>query len=193
MADGLTISAEGLAEADKRMQERVRRLADLSPALKVVAAEIEKQTDDAFRKSTSPFGEQWPRLAPSTIAARAAKVPGANRRSKATGKLTRGAYAKRQAAAEKYKAGASNVFKPLVDTGRMRNSVHVAVRGNELVFTAVGYMGPHITGSQNVEGRPPKRNPTVFQLAGGVFKPIPSILSLLLRTVGRYVATGRVR
>jgi hypothetical protein len=192
MADGLTISAEGLTEADKRMQERVARLADLSPALRVVAAEIETQTSNAFQRSQSPFGEQWPALAPSTQAARAAKLPGANRRSKSTGKLTRAAYLKREKAVADYQAGKSGIFKPLIDTGRMRNSVHVNVRGNELEFTAVGYMAPHITGSLTKPGRPPKRNPTVFQMVGGAFQPIPNVLSLLLKTVGRYVATGRV-
>lgn len=193
MADGLTISAEGLTEAQQRMQARVQRLADLSPALRVVAAEIEKQTSDAFRSSTSPFGEEWPALAPSTLKARAAKLPGANRRSKSTGKLTKGARAKREQAIAKYNAGTAGIFKPLMDTGRMRGSVHVNVTGNVLEFTAVGYMAPHITGSLSRPNRPPKRNPTVFQAAaGGGFAAIPRIMSLLLRTVGRYVATGRV-
>ena len=189
MADGFTISAQGLHEAEKRMAERAKRIANLAPALRVVAAEIEKRTDDAFHRSQSPFGEIWPTLAPSTQAARAAKLPGARKRSKKTGKLTKGARQKRVEGIAAYQFGGANTFKPLVDTGRMRNSVRVLVRGNELEFSAVGYMGPHITGGRKL----PKRNPTVFQLAGGQFKPIPDVLSYLLRTVGRYVATGQVR
>lgn len=186
MADGFTISAQGLDEAQRRMYERAQRMRDLSPALRVVAAEIETRTDDAFRDSRSPFGEIWPTLAPSTQAARAAKLPGARKRGK-SGQLTKGAKQKRAAGIAAYQFGSANTFKALVDTGRMRGSVRVRVRKNELEFASVGYMGPHITGGKNL----PKRNPTVFQrAASGQLEAIPSIMSLLLRTVSRYVRTG---
>lgn len=189
MADGFTISADGLDEAQRRMYERAQRMKDLSPALRVVAAEIEQRTDDAFRDSKSPYGETFPDLALSTQQARAAKMPGARKRGKG-GQLTKGARKKRAAAIAHYQAGMGNVFKPLIDTGRMRNSVRVRVSKNELEFGAVGYMGPHITGGRHL----PKRNPTVFQrAASGQLEAIPSVLSLLLRTVSRYVATGQVR
>lgn len=192
MADGFTISAEGLTESQRGMELRARRMRDLSPPLRVVAAEIEERTDRAFRDSTSPYGEPWPALAPSTLLARAAKLPGARRRGKG-GKLTRGARGKRSSAIAAYNAGAGGIFKPLVDTGRMRGSVRVRVTGNELEFAAVGYMAPHITGGIKNPARPPKRNPTVFQrAASGELQAIPSILSMLLRAVSRYVATGSV-
>ena len=192
MADGFTISAQGLTEAQQHMAQRAARMRNLAPALRVVAAEIEQRTDDAFRDSKSPYGELWPKLAPSTLLSRAAKLPGAKRTGKAGG-LTKGAQRKREKAISAYNAGTGGIFKPLVDTGRMRGSVRVRVRGNELEFAAVGYMAPHITGSLSRPGRPPKRNPTVFQrAASGELMAIPSILALLLRTVSRYVQTGQV-
>lgn len=191
MADGFTISAEGLAEAEREMKERIKRLQDFTPALKVVAAEIEKRTDDAFQQSRSPLGEIWPTLAPSTQLARAAKLPGASRRSKKTGALTKGAKGKRAEGIAAYQYGGANTFKALIDTARMRNSVRVKVSKKEIEFSAVGYMGPHIVGGKG--NRPPKRNPTVFERAGRGFDAIPAVMSYLLRTVGWYIATGQVR
>lgn len=193
MADGFTIGATaiGLDEAQRRMQERAARMKDLSPALRVVAADLEERTDRAFRDLKSPAGEIWPTLAPSTQLARAAKLPGAKRRSKKTGKLTKGALHKRAAGIAGYQFGGAETFKALVDTGRMRGSVRVRVKRHSLEFAAIGYMGPHITGSTKRPGRPPKRNPTVFErAASGQLEAIAPVMSLLMRSITFYVSAG---
>ena len=192
MPDGLRIDSKGSDEAAARLLERAARARDLAPVMRVVAAEIDRETDTAFRSSTSPFGEPFPRLAPSTAAARAAKLPGANRRSKKSGQLTAGARRKRTEAAASYAAGAPKIFTPLIDTGRARGSAHATADATGVSWTAVGYLGPHIMGSKSPPGRPPKRNVSVFQMQGGVLRPIPRIQSLLLSGVARYVSTGRV-
>ncbi len=193
MADGLRIESKGSDEAAARLLERAARTRDLSPVMRVVAAEIDRETDQAFRSSRSPFGEQFPRLAPSTVEARAAKLPGANRRGKKTGQLTKGARDKRATASAAYAAGQAKIFTPLIDTGRARGSAHATADANGVSWTAVGYLGPHIMGSKSPPGRPPKRNVSVFQMQGGYLKPIPRIQSLLLSSVARYVSTGRVQ
>lgn len=208
MADGFTISAEGLDDAAKRMAERAERMKDLSIPLKVVAAEIEKRTDDAFRGQMSPAGERWTELAESTRLARkgARKLERRLNRRTERGGLTKGA----EKARAKYGAsrgvaitsgGEALVFaRALVDTGRMRNSVRVRVRKHEIEFSAVGYMGPHITGGQRggKPNRPPKRNPTVFQQSGFSranargWESIPEVQSYLLRVIGKFISTGQV-
>lgn len=196
MADGLRIESTGADKAAERLLERAARARDLTPATQVVAAEIDKMTDDAFRHSRSPAGEVFPRLAPSTVAARAAKLPGANRRNKKTGQLTAGARGKRKGARDVYNAhipGGPRLFTPLIDTGRARNSAHATGDATGVSWTGVGYLGPHITGSQTKPGRPPKRNVSVFHVSGGILSPLPKIEALFLSSIGRYIETGRVR
>lgn len=143
------------------MRERASRLRDLGPVLRVQSEEWATATSDAFRNERSPAGEPWPDLAPSTVEQRIAKLPGANRRSKRTGKLTRGSQKKRAKAYEAYDGGQrSGLIKSLVDTGQMRNSIdyRVGPGGNSVEIQAVGYLAPHVTGPE-----PPKRNPLVIE------------------------------
>ena len=191
MADGFSISARGLDTATKLADAMAARALNLRPALTVFGAELTKRVDDAFQNSKSPAGEIWPTLAPSTVAKRAAKLPGAKRRGK-DGKLTKGAKQKRvQGAAAYQHAGAGNI-KALVDTARMRNSQNVRVDATSLLWSAVGYMAPHITGSQKRPGRPPKRNPAPFELNGGKWELTPALQALLARYVSGYITTGKV-
>jgi hypothetical protein len=197
MADGFTIEAKGIAEARRALRTRAMRVADMRPALRVVAQEIEKRTSDSFQNSRSQFGEPFAPLAPSTIAGRIRKQGSANRRTKA-GKLTKGAVAMRG------KLTAPGGIKPLIDTGRMKNSAHAVVEdGTKIRFSAVGYLGPHITGGQRggKANRPPMRNPTVFVRSGGggfdflggsSWKLDASMQLYLTKAVSSYIATGKV-
>lgn len=184
---GFEISAKGLDEAVKHMRERAQRFSDLRPALKAVGREIELRTDTAFRDSKSPFGEAFPPLAPSTLASRARKLPGAKKRGKG-GKLTGGALKKRSEAIAAYQGGATNIFKPLVDTARARNSQHVDIDVQSLKWSAVGYLGPHMTGT----GRVPKRNVAVFEKRGEQWVLHPDVARYLAAKVAAYVQTGKV-
>lgn len=193
MADGLRIESTGADEAAQRLMDRAARARDLTAPLQVVAAEIDRETDAAFRASRSPAGEVFPRLAPSTVRARAAKLPGASRRSKKTGGLTAGARGKRKGARDVYAAnppGGPKLFTPLIDTGRARGSAHATADASGISWTAVKYLEPHIAGGKR--GLIPKRNVSVFEIRGGIARPIPKIHSLLLRTVATYVSTGRL-
>lgn len=186
--------SQGGAEAAKRMQERARRARDLSVPLKVFGEEIIKATATAFQASRGVDGEPWPALAASTIIARHLKRKGGrpkgfsakHRRGSVRGRLTDAAKLTRMDAVL---SGAGIV--PLVDTGRMKNSQRAALNGrNTLVWSGVGYFGPHITGAKN--GRPPRRNPTVFDGHGADARIKPAFAARLGTLIRAYIETGVV-
>lgn len=192
------VTVTGLTEAEKRLQDMSQRVRDLTPAMKVVARQIEKETDDAFRASKSPRGEPWKMIKEETALNRKGGrklKKRVNRRTKAGG-LTKGAMGARGKLFDKGLLGAqafagddvsaAQLAKPLIDTGRMRNSVNVKVSKRSVRFTAVGYMAPHMTGGENL----PKRNPTVFEGEPGDFRLVPRIAQKLRETVARYVMRG---
>lgn len=193
------ITASGLTEAEKRLRDMADRVKDLTPAMKVVARQIEKETDDAFRGSRSPLGTPWNAIKESTALNRkgARKLKQrVNRRTKEGG-LTKGARGARGKLFQKGVLGAqafagadlaaTALGKPLIDTGRMRNSVNVKVSKRSVRFRAVGYMAPHMTGGKNL----PKRNPTIFEGEPGRFRLVPRIAQMLRETVARYVSQGK--
>lgn len=104
-------------------------------------------TDAAFRAQRSPAGEQWPKLAASTLAARRRAAKGGQSRS------ARGQFTGDQA---------------LNRTGTMRATTKYVAEAATIKLVTVGYMPPHQVGASN--GRPPKRNPLVFERVGG--KPV---------------------
>lgn len=154
------VTVHGLTAADRALRDRARRIRDLTPAMKEGARLIEKETDDSFRKQRSPLGEPWATLKPSTIAGRAARIKSKKIRS----------------------AILAGGVTPLVDTGRMRNSVHVKATKRQMRFSAVGYMGPHMTGG----GPLPKRNPTVFEFATR-WQLVPHVRERLTQIIRRHI------
>lgn len=180
------MGADGFDALRQKLIDRERRLQNLKPAMQVIGEEIVLRVSNAFRDRQSPAGDDWKPLAQSTLRARAAKVPGAKRRGKAGG-LTKGARAKRAAAIANPQA-----ITPLVDTGRLRASAaQYKADAHGVSWSVVGYGGPHIAG--NAAGRPPKRNfsPYEFRRDGQGLAMIPSMLSYSLRTIRRYVETGK--
>lgn len=179
----------GMDKAISHMQARAARMRDLSPVMRVVGEEIVKRTTQAFRAQQSPAGEAWPALAPSTLAQRAAKLPGAKRRSKKTGRLTPAARTRRAQAAS---TGAG--ITPLVDTGRLRNSAQQISQpygpgANFIEWSVVGYGGPHMGGSAS--RRPPKRNFSVFEPGAGGWTLIPAVNDYLKAAFTNWVDTGK--
>lgn len=160
--NGIAVTGNGLEAAMARAAEMGKRFANMSPALKVIGAEMVKRTDDAFEQSRSPAGEAFPPLAQSTLLARARKLKSARKRNK-RGELTKGALKTRA------KIMAPGGAKPMIDTARARGSQHTEVSPHLLKWSAVGYLAPHITGGQRrgKTGMPPKRNVTVFEHGGG--------------------------
>lgn len=178
------------------------RMRDLSPVMQVLAVEWAQQTANSFRRQMSPAGESWPTLAPSTVRSRAAKVSGGNRRSKKTGKLTAGARraradARARNAAHNAPGGGfvtGRVFTPLIDSGRLRQSIRYVPRRDAVELSAVGYVRYHMAGSLTVKNRPPKRNPLVVQFTanGSGVALIPAAHTRFLRALSAFVATGSI-
>lgn len=159
------------------MQARSMRMRSLRKPLQVVAREIEKLTDDAFDRSMSPAGETFPSLAESTIEARARQSKAARKRDE-FGDLT--------PKAERIRAGirAPGGVKPMVNTGRARNSQHATVIGDDAIqWSAVGYLEPSITGGKHI----PKRNVSVFEKSGDGYVLIPALQQKLRGAIVTHV------
>ena len=159
----MLVDFRGLDSAIEVTRILAKAVADLTKAYKLFGADLVKKTDDGFQASVGFDGEAWAPLAASTIDSRIARVGGFKRTKK--GKFTKGAL-KKQA-----KMSAAGGIKPLVDTARARNSQHVQVSRDGLEWSAVGYLGTHMAGTDKAgRGRNitiPKRNPTGFELVGG--------------------------
>lgn len=64
----MRITAKGITETNKHLQEMVARVKSLKPAMEAGALDIKKLVDDAFYKSIDPnTGTAWQPLAESTI------------------------------------------------------------------------------------------------------------------------------
>lgn len=169
----------GAAEAAKAMRERAERMLNQTPVLKVFAAWATKQMDDSFQSSKTFEGEPFQPLAESTIEQRM--------RDAGAGASKRGKKSQAKRAAMQAPGG----IKPLVKTARARNSQRMQARGkNGLEWSAIGYLQPHMEGAKN--GRPPQRNPTVFNVKDGELTLKPRAMEKLQKMVAEYIDTGKV-
>ncbi len=147
---------------------------DLSKPLAVVAADMDKATMDAFDQGRSQSGQPFAALSRRTILARIAKQKGANRRSKKTGALTRGAKAKRRGYRALLSLGGASylqsagIAKPLLDTLVARNGTAHIAGPDGIRIRVVRHLLPHVKGvpSKNL----PQRNPLVIEKTAGVFR-----------------------
>ena len=198
--------ADGFDAAIERAAGREQRASDLTPVFNRLCVEFERQTADAFAQERSPAGEEWPRLAPSTVEARLRKMAKANSRSKrsiaektglARGKLTKSAQRFRNETRLKAQgfltAGGGNI-RILWDTGRLRQSIQYFPKRDGFDLVGVSYLQHHVTGSLTVSNRPPKRNPLVIQKRpnGEGFELIPSAHVRTVSAVTSYIKTGKV-
>ena len=137
------------AEAQAKM---LRRQAALQPANmqrfhEGVAKRWQAATDTAFRAQRSPAGEQFPKLAESTLAARRRAAKGGLSRNR------RGQYTGNQA---------------LNKTGDMRRDTKYVPEPGTIKLITVSYMPPHQVGDKKRKPpQPPKRNPLVFERING--------------------------
>lgn len=163
----ITVEQSGLDRAIDALKKQSQALRDLTPAYKRFAADIVKKTDDAFHNSHGYDGEAFEPLSPYTIENRVGNLKAANKRTK-KGELTKGAKALRE------KLLAPGGIKPLVDTARARNSVHADAGKDGVDWSAVGYLGVHMAGTDKAgRGRNvtiPVRNVSPFILDGGKWK-----------------------
>ena len=176
----------GAREAAQRMRDRAKRMRDHSPALKVFGQAIDKLTSDGFRGQKELDGERFAPLAPSTIEARIRAKGGSKRTGRGT--LTKGASKKRAA------MSAPGGMQILQITGLQKNSARTTVTAkNTATWSAIGRLLPHMTGSASPEGRPPKRNPTVFDVGrDGKAKLKPRVAKMLREYLTNYIETGKV-
>lgn len=177
------VDFSGLDAAIDTSRALAKAVQDMTKAYKLFGADLVKKTDDGFQSSVGFDGEAWEPLAASTIDARIARVGGFKRTKK--GKFTKGAL-KKQA-----KMSAAGGIKPLVDTARARNSQHVQVSRDGLEWSAVGYLGTHMAGTDKAgRGRNitiPKRNPTGFELVGGQWVLRDSAKKLMQRRIFQHL------
>lgn len=152
------VDVKGLEYAIQKLREKSERLQDLTPAFKQFGAFVEKNVDDCFDQSRNWDGEPFPPLAESTIEKRIGNLKAANKRTK-SGELTKGAKGLRD------KLRAPGGIKPLVDTGRARNSQHVAADADSIIWSAVGYLGYHFEGNEHLPAR--NVSPFIFDASGG--------------------------
>jgi hypothetical protein len=155
----ISVQTTGLDQAIANLKKKSAALHNLEPAYKRFAAEIVKKTDDSFQDSRGYDGEPWPPLAESTIERRIGSLKSANKRGK-SGKLTKGATKMRD------KMRAPGGIKPMIDTGRARNSQHADTSRDGVEWSAVGYLGYHMTNHIVAT----VRNPTPFYWDGSAWK-----------------------
>lgn len=165
---------------------RAAALRNIRPVLKDVAAEIDRVTAEAFEKSRRVDGLPWPDLKDSTIIGRLRRRKGAFRKAQAGTKPKKNAstqdrkgLAKRRQ--EQILAAAKDAkFKPLIDTGRMRNSAKARVVSDTTVrWAVVDYGVPHIVGGKNAN--PPQRNPSVFRVINGAWVIEPKVAAFIAK------------
>ena len=173
--------------AAKRLREMAARMRDHTPALKVFGQEIDKATSDAFQQQREIGGDAWPDLASSTVEARLRGHKPANRRTR-KGEFTEKAKGLRA------RLTAPGGMKMLQITRQMANSARTTVAGkNKLVWSALGRLLPHMTGSKGVLGHLPKRNPTVWDVnSQGKPELKPPFKQRLREVVDSYIRTGKV-
>lgn len=66
----MSVTVKGLDEAVEYTDAVARRLRDMTPLTRVLAADVKTLIDDSFEQSRSPDGSPWEALAPSTVARR---------------------------------------------------------------------------------------------------------------------------
>jgi hypothetical protein len=183
------VDVRGLEAVQRGLQERARRIRDLTPVMKNIGQDIEKQTDDAIRLSRSPGGDKFKPIKKATILARASTKKGTSERTKG-GKLTAKARRLRAelTAASTLPKGFGGA-KPLVDTERLKGSRRTRPSKRSVQFSMVGYTGPHITGSK--DGKLPKRNPTVFEFKGGRWRVVKHLALKYSEMITAYIEGKR--
>jgi len=138
------------------------RAINLSAVLAPLAQDLRTLIDNSFQQSRSPGGDDWRPLSPRTIARR------------------------------RHGSGSGPRAKPLIDTGRLRNSLQVVAQPRSIQFgTSVEYAGPQQFGTKTIPARPflPVTGSGEFMNAG----PAEAWLDEAAEMIADYIETGRVR
>ena len=176
-------STKGAQELAEKLELMAERTAAPAPAFKVWGEWLRRKVDNGFERSTEWDGTPFAALAPATIDARIAERGGFKR--KKSGGFTKGAL-KKQA-----KFSAPGGIKTLVDSGRARDEQRVVQArvgaSDGILWTAVGYLEQHMTGTADI----PRRNPTPFTRAGSSWTMADDASSELAGLLSAYILTGK--
>lgn len=175
------------------MHDRAARVLDQTPMLKVFADWVNKVTLDDFDESHE-FGDvfaHFPPLAASTIDARIRKHGGFARKSRKDGLA--GDFTKKALKVQSSFLSEDGI-KPLIDSGLTRTSARATVDSKlSIRWNARGTLLPHITGSFSPEGRPPRRNPTVFEVSSSGKPDLkPAAAKKLADMTAAWISDGKV-
>lgn len=184
MSGLLTVEGLNLKEQIARATAVQKRLLDMRPPLESSAERMDRLTANAWDKGQDQAGNAFPPLAESTVEGRIALDRGANRRSKKTGALTRGARAKREAI--RGIGGAE----PLLATRNARRTYGTRVTGpHEMTFRIAGYMVPSMAGGAG--GKPPQRNPTcLLHIGPNTWDLTPNMRAYHMAAIRAWVIDG---
>lgn len=168
---GLSLTAHGTQELVAKLRDQAKRAKSPTPPLRVVAVELETIVQDSFSNGSSPAGEPWAPLKPSTIYRRAMSRGGGRRKARAS---------KRKLKLKAYQVGVDFRFnkkalrnlsglKILQDTARGKNATSVKASGSRITLrNNVVYMGAHLGGdTKRSPQRPPRRQWAPFLWVGG--------------------------
>lgn len=177
-------ASDDFKSAAQRMEEIAKRLKNLKPVLTVAAEDLRKFVDNRFESSSAPDGEEWQDLSPTTIMRRA-------QRGKRRGKNGR----RRKLSTQALHNAIGNV-KPLVDTGRLRQSITTRVdNGSVYVGTNTAYAAVHQWGGAEIPARPflpfvkAGENQYTIDMSG----PAGALWTDIIAMVREYIATGQIR
>jgi phage gpG-like protein len=168
-------------EIAAKLNARAAALRDVRPVLLGIAGDIDLKTAEAFTNSKRVDGLPFAELAESTKIGRLRRRKGKWRKAQGGKDAT---PEQRQAAIASAVKAAK--FRPLIDTGRMRNSARARVVSNTTVrWSVVDYGVPHITGGRG--GRPPQRNPSVFRVINGRWEIYADFAASITERIRRHV------
>lgn len=171
------------ASAAAELRGIAQRLGDMTPQLRVLAADIRAKIQDNIDESKSPTGAAYAAQSETTLMLRAAKARGYNI-NRTVGPLLPSAYdssGRRRRTAKSWTRSTSarvlravTAAKPLIDTGRLRQSITTRVGPQSLSFgTNVAYAGAQHFGNPD------------NKMYGKYRAPIPARPFLLVAQDGR--------
>lgn len=137
----ITIDVSGGSAAQRALAALQARATDLAPVFRGVADDAVAESQLGFRGSMDPYGVPWKPLAPATLEGRARRAAG-------------GKPIKRDGTLKVKALRAMASAKPLLDTGRLRNSLTRDAGPSEAsVGTNAVYARIHQFGGQAGRGR----------------------------------------
>ncbi len=166
---GMSLDIHGASELAAKLRDQAKRAKAPTPALRVGAVELESLVQNSFGNQSSPAGEPWPPLAPSTIYKRAMARGGGRRKARASKRKLKAYQVGVDFRFNKKALRNLSGMKILQDTARGKNATSVTASGARIQFrNNTLYMGAHLAPKPG--SRLPKRQWAPFVWTGGRFE-----------------------